>query len=114
MGGMKAYCPERGDLVWIDFTPTRGHEQKGRRPALVLSPREYNIIVGNMVCCPASTRVKAYRFEVPVTVSGKQGVIQADQIRTFDWRSRKISFIEKIDPRSLEHVQELVKVLITG
>jgi mRNA interferase MazF len=87
---VKAYVPERGDIVWLDFEPQAGHEQAGHRPALVLSPAEYNTKSGLMLCCPITSRVKDYPFEVRLGgVAGVQGVVLADQLKSLDWRARQ-------------------------
>ena len=84
-----ASVPERGDVVWLDFTPQRGHEQAGRRPALVLSPRAYNDKVGLAIVCPITGQKKGYPFEVDIPDGhGVTGVILADQVRSLDWRAR--------------------------
>jgi mRNA interferase MazF len=82
--------PERGDVVWIDFSPQAGHEQSGRRPGLVVSPGLYNGRAGLAILCPISSRVKGYPFEVALP-SGLpvQGVVLADQARSIDWRARR-------------------------
>ena len=81
--------PARGDLVWISLTPQAGHEQAGRRPALVVSPLEYNTRVGLALMCPITTRVKGYPFEVALPDHLEiSGVVLADQIRSLDWRTR--------------------------
>src|SRR3954471_14030479 len=83
------YVPQRGDAVWITLTPQAGHEQAGRRPALVLSPASYNGKVGLALLCPITSQIKGYPFEVrlpdglPVA-----GVVLADQIKALDWRAR--------------------------
>jgi mRNA interferase MazF len=83
------YCPERGDVVWIDFNPQSGHEQAGHRPALVLSPVGYNRKVGLLLLCPITSRIKGFPFEVelptglPVT-----GAVLSDQVKSLDWRAR--------------------------
>jgi len=84
-----AYVPEAGDIVWLEFDPQSGHEQAGHRPALVLSPSSYNRKTGLMICCPLSTRIKGYPFEVPATVDGRAGVVLADQVKSLDWRARR-------------------------
>ena len=86
-----SFIPNRGDLVWLEFSPQAGHEQAGRRPALVLSPRSYNAPAGLALFCPITSRVRGYPFEVPLPVSGPvQGVVLADQIKSLDWRVGKV------------------------
>jgi|SRR5208282_413116 len=82
--------PDRGDLVWLEFTPQVGHEQAGKRPALVLSPRTYNGKAGLALFCPITSQVKNYPFEVLLPTGLKiQGVVLSDQIKSLDWRARK-------------------------
>lgn len=84
------YVPDRGDIVWLQFNPQAGHEQAGHRPALVLSPSAYNEKTGLMLCCPMTSRVKGYSFEVSFpAASSETGVVLADQVKSLDWRSRK-------------------------
>src|SRR3990172_1318707 len=84
------YVPDRGDAVWLQFDPRLGHEQAGRRPALVLSPRTYNSRVGLALFCPITSQVKGYPFEVPLPTGLRiRGCVLADQIKSLDWRSRK-------------------------
>jgi mRNA interferase MazF len=86
-----AKAPDRGDLVWLDFDPQAGHEQRGRRPAFVVSPRAYNGAAGLALCCPITSRVKGYPFEVALPSGGPiAGVILADQIKCLDWKARKL------------------------
>jgi mRNA interferase MazF len=82
-------APDRGQLVWLTFSPQAGHEQAGRRPALVLSPRSYNAKVGLMLCCPITSRAKGYPFEVALPEGAAlAGVVLADQVESLDWRAR--------------------------
>lgn len=88
------YCPERGDVVWITLNPQAGHEQSGRRPAVVLSPGAYNEKVGLAILCPITRQVKGYPFEVLVPDScGVAGAILADQVKSLDWRAREAEFV---------------------
>ena len=91
-----SYVPERGDFVWLNFDPQSGHEQAVHRPALVLSPRDYNRKVGLALFCPVSSKEKGYPFEVKIS-SGRKitGVILADQIKSLDWRARRATFVER-------------------
>ena len=89
---MAAYTPDRGDIVWLEFTPQAGHEQSRRRPALVISPRAYNRKVGLALFCPITSNVKGYPFEVVLPEGTKaQGAVLCDQLRSLDWRARKAS-----------------------
>jgi len=84
------YVPDAGHLVWLNFTPQAGHEQGGRRPALVLSPAAYNGVTGLMQACPVTSRAKGYPFEVTLAAHlGVSGVVLADHCRSLDWRSRR-------------------------
>lgn len=89
-----AYVPERGDVVWLTFDPQAGHEQAGRRPALVVSPRAYNGKVGLALFCPVTGKRKGYPYEVEIppalTISG---VILSDQLKSLDWRARNAQYI---------------------
>ena len=93
-GRRPPYVPERGDAVWLTVEPQTGHEQAGRRPALVLSPRIYNDKVGLAILCPITSKVKGYPFEVLLPPGGKlTGAILADQVKSLDWCSRRADFI---------------------
>lgn len=86
---MKTSAPQRGEIVWLDFTPQSGHEQAGRRPALVLSPVEYNEKAGLALMCPITNQAKGYPFEVGLPKGlPVKGVVLSDQVRSLDWRAR--------------------------
>jgi mRNA interferase MazF len=82
------YLPDAGDIVWLQFTPQAGHEQAGRRPAVVLSPKAYNVKAGLMVCVPITSQIKGYPFEVVLRGRGALGAALADQVKSLDWRAR--------------------------
>jgi mRNA interferase MazF len=83
------YVPDRGDAVWITFNPQAGHEQAGRRPALVLSPAAYNGKVGLAIFCPITSQIKGYPFEVLIPAGlAVAGAVLADQAKSLDWRAR--------------------------
>ena len=110
---MAAYVPDRGDVVWITLSPQAGHEQAARRPALVLSPKEYNRKVGLALFCPITKEVKDYPFEVLIPDGlNVAGVILSDQVRSLDWRARKAELICSL-PKSVveEALQKLTAVL---
>jgi mRNA interferase MazF len=110
-----ASIPDKGDLVYEDFTPTSGHEQAGVSPALVLSPKVYNEKSGLMLCCPITTKVKGYPFEVEVHggVSGLTGVALTDQIKSLDWRHRRVAVKGKVIAATLAEVIAKVHALLT-
>jgi mRNA interferase MazF len=86
-------CPDRGHLVWISLDPQSGHEQAGRRPALVLSPGAYNGLVGLAPFCPVTSHAKGYPFEVPLPAGlALSGVVLADHVKCLDWRSRRAEY----------------------
>ncbi len=104
------YVPDRGDLVWLRFTPQAGHEQAGRRPAFVLSPRRYNARAGLALVCPVTSRVKGYPFEVRLPPGlAVEGVVLADQVRSLDWRARAA---ERIARAPDEVVEETIGKLL--
>ena len=89
----KPYIPDRGDLVWLEFDPQTGHEQAGRRPALILSPKAYNQTTSLALACPVTNKVKGYPFEILLPTGLKvAGVVLSDQMKSLDWRARKASF----------------------
>lgn len=108
-----SYIPERGDVVWIDFDPQRGHEQARKRPAVILSPKPYNAKSGLAILCPITSSVKGYPFEVALLNEKICGVILSDQVRSIDWRARRATFIEKLRPKILAEVIERVVQLVT-
>ena len=108
-------APERGDLIWLSFTPQSGREQAGRRPALVVSPSTYNSKVGLALVCPITSRVKGYPFEVALPEVGPvPGVVLADQLRSLDWRSREAELIAKAPTAVVERVLQLVGALLSS
>jgi mRNA interferase MazF len=109
---MVEYVPDRGDLVWLQFNPQSGHEQAGKRPALTLSPKAYNQKVGLAIFCPVTSHDKGYPFEVKIKVQQIQGVILADQVKSFDWRIRNAEFITKAKPETVNNVLALLNTLL--
>lgn len=81
------FIPDTGDIVWLQFDPQAGHEQAGHRPALVLSPAAYNKMRGMMICCPMTSQIKAYPFEVVVS-QAPPSIVLSDQIKSLDWKAR--------------------------
>lgn len=110
---MVNYIPERGDIVWLSFHPVRGHEEKGRRPAIVLSPKRYNSRAGLALVCPITSKVKGYPFEVALVDGKILGVILADQLRAVDWRARKASYIAAATESVSNEVRDKLLTLLT-
>lgn len=107
VNGVAGYVPRRGDAVWITFDPQAGHEQAGRRPALVLSPSAYNGRVGLALLCPITSQVKGYPFEIDIpTGLDVRGVILADQVKSLDWRVRRAELIDSLP-------EEIVAAVLT-
>lgn len=107
------YIPERGDIVWVDFNPQKGHEQAHRRPAIILSPKFYNEKARLALMCPITTQIKGYPFEIGLDAGKITGAILSDQIRSLDWHSRNAVFILKIKAEILTQVQKRITQLIT-
>lgn len=108
-----SYVPNRGDVVWLTFTPQAGHEQAGRRPAVVVSPRAYNQRVLLALVCPVTSQAKGYPFEVVLPAGVKlSGVVLADQIKSLDWRARKAEFVARLPTSTLHEVTQKLWTLI--
>lgn len=107
----KRFVPEAGDIVWLEFDPQAGHEQAGHRPALVLSPARYNGPRGMILCCPMTSRIKGYPFEVLVSRNPDSAVL-ADQVKALDWRARKAKRKGRVDPAVLAEVKAKLKALL--
>jgi mRNA interferase MazF len=105
--------PDRGDVVWLDFNPQTGHEQTGRRPGVVLSPRAYNAKVGLALVCPITSQVKGYPFEVAIPEGGRAtGVLLADQVKSVDWRARHAKVVDRLGADVVAKTLSLLRVLL--
>ena len=109
---MPPYVPESGDVVWLQFSPQAGHEQAGHGPALVISPASYNSRVGLAICCPLTTALKGYPFEVQVEVDGVPAAILSDQVKSLDWRARQARLKSTVSPEVMAHVRAKLKALL--
>ena len=109
---MRNYIPDRGDIVWLDFTPQTGHEQHGKRPAVVLSPQAYNKKSRLALFCPITTRQKGYPFEVRIEAEKVNGVVLSDQVKSLDWQERGAEFIEKATEEEMNEIIKKLNVLI--
>jgi len=111
---MVKIIPDRGDVVWIDFDPSLGHEQAGRRPGLILSSQKYHQKVGLAIVCPITSRAKGYPFEVPIPDGFKvKGVILSDQLKCIDLSERNVDLLFKIPDTVVEAVQNLAISVLT-
>jgi len=106
------YIPERGDIIWLNFNPGSGHEQKGKRPAIVISPKGYNEKVGLGLFCPITSKTKNYPFEVKIENEKITGVVLTDQIKSLDWKTREIEFIAKETSEKINEIVDKISVLI--
>ena len=110
---MAAYVPARGDLIWLQFNPQSGHEQAGHRPAFVISPSSYNRRVGLAACCPITSQVKGYPFEVLLPQGlGVEGAILSDQIKNLDWRARRAKRIGNVPADVLQETVGKILALV--
>ena len=110
---MMTYIPDSGDIIWITLNPQAGHEQAGRRPALVLSPKAYNGKVGLAILCPITTKIKGYPFEVKIPKGIKaSGAILSDQVKSLDWGARKTEFFCKLPATTFNEVVQKLSTLI--
>jgi len=101
------YTPKRGDFACLDFDPQMGREQAGRRPAIIISDQIYNQTTGLLICCPITSRIKNYPFEVQLPKGLKvRGAVLSDHIKNFDWRERNVEFIAKAPAIVLDEVIE--------
>jgi len=107
----RSYVPDAGDIVWISFDPQTGHEQAGHRPAVVLSPAAYNAKTSLMVCCPMTTQIKNYPFEVVIGGPSLSAVL-ADQVKSLDWRKRRAKRKGMISTAELAEVRAKIRALI--
>ncbi len=108
-----AYVPDRGDAVWINFNPQAGHEQAGRRPAIVLSPSSYNRKVGLAVFCPITSQIKGYPFEVVIPAGLKvTGAVLSDQVKNLDWKVRDTELIVRLPSSVTDEVLKKLKTLL--
>ena len=107
------YVPDAGDIVWLEFNPQAGHEQAGHRPAVVLSPASYNGRTGLLLCCPITTQIKNYPFEVRLSGT-KPSVALADQIKSLDWKARHATRKGRASAAELDEIRQKAIALLRG
>jgi mRNA interferase MazF len=112
-GSQNAYVPDRGDIVKLSFDPQQGHEQAGYRPGIILSPAKYNNLSSLALMCPITSRSKGFLFEVSLHQGMvTTGVVLSDQVKSFDWRSRRVKFVEKAPEELIEEVLAKLETLL--
>lgn len=109
---VRGYIPSRGDVIWLSFNKTRGHEQRGRRPALVLSERSYNGLTGLAVVCPITSTFRGYAFAIDIQGIKVNGSVLADQVQSAAWKERRARFIEVASGSTLAEVTRRLGILI--
>jgi mRNA interferase MazF len=110
----RAYVPRCGDVVWITLNPQAGHEEAGRRPAVVISPQSYNGKVGLAIFCPVTSQIKAFPFEVLIPAGlPVAGVILSDQAKSLDWRARKAELICTLPTETISEVLQKLATLLS-
>ncbi|MCX6028279.1 MAG: endoribonuclease MazF [Chloroflexi bacterium] len=113
MVSQATYVPDRGDVVKISLNPQAGHEQAGRRPAVILSPVVYNSKVGLALLCPITSQIKGYPFEVLIPVGlAVSGVVLADQVKSLDWRARDAEFIDALPEKTVAEILRKLGTLL--
>jgi mRNA interferase MazF len=114
MVSARAYVPQRGEVVWITLNPQAGHEQAGRRPAVVLSPRSYNDKTGLAILCPITRQVKGYPFEVLLPEGlPVNGAILSDQVKSLDWSARNAELTCNLPDEVMSEVLEKLGTLLS-
>jgi len=109
---VKEYIPKKGDLVILTFDPQAGHEQKGRRPALIISNEVFNKALGLAIACPITNTNRDFPFHVEVNSERLTGFIMTEQIKSIDYKARKVKFIEKVDQNTLDQVLGITESII--
>src|SRR4030065_181700 len=109
----RAYVPQCGDVVWITLNPQAGHEQAGRRPAVVLSPQSYNGRTGLAILCPVTSQIKGYPFEVVIPAGFPiTGAVLPDQVKSVDWRARDADLVCALPVETTVEVLEKLELLL--
>ena len=107
-----SYVPDESDIIWLNFTPQSGHEQAGRRPAVVLSPKAYNRRAGLLICVPITNQIKGYPFEVVLTRNGATGAALADQVKSLDWKTCQAERKGQITLAEMAEIKAKLKALL--
>ncbi|WP_151949044.1 type II toxin-antitoxin system PemK/MazF family toxin [Aliarcobacter butzleri] len=109
---VRNYIPKKGDLVILSFDPSSGHEQKGRRPALIISNEVFNKALGLAIACPITNTDRNFPFHVKLEAKNLKGFIMTEQIKSIDFNAREVKFVEKVDGNILNQVLGITKSII--
>ncbi|MCG3715075.1 type II toxin-antitoxin system PemK/MazF family toxin [Aliarcobacter butzleri] len=109
---VKNYIPQKGDLVILSFDPSSGHEQKGRRPALIISNEIFNKALGLAIACSITNTNRNFPFHVKLEAKNLKGFIMTEQIKSIDFNAREVKFVEKVDEKILNQVLGITKSII--
>jgi len=109
---VKKYIPSQGDIVYLDFNPQSGHEQKGKRPALIISNETFNSHLGLAFACPITNTDRGYPFHIKLDNLKTTGFVMCEQMKSLDYNARKISFVEKVDEGIIETVQAILDSIL--
>ncbi len=109
---MVKYIPDQGDIVILNFDPQSGHEQKGRRPAVIVSNKIFNKYVGLTFACPITNTKRNFPFHIRYNGENVSGYIMTEQLKSIDYNSRKIKFIEKIDEDTMDEILGIVESIV--
>ena len=109
---MVKYIPEQGDIVALSFDPQSGHEQKGRRPAIIISNKVFNQHLGLAFACPITNTKRDFPFHIEVESENITGFIMAEQLKSIDYNSRNIKFIEKADQKTVNKILGIIDSII--
>ena len=109
----RKYIPKRGDIVWTNFDPATGHEQMGKRPAIVLSPAPFNKKIKLAMVAPITSRVRGHGFEVPLNGKKVKGVVLCQQVKMIDFSARGIQFVEKAMAVATSDVLAKVRAIVS-
>jgi len=109
---VKEYTPKKGDLVILSFDPSAGHEQQGRRPALVVSNEVFNKHVGLALVCPITNTDRKFPFHVQVASSKLTGFIMTEQIKSIDYKVRNVKFVEKVSDEVMDKVLGILESVV--
>ncbi len=110
----KGYVPHKGDICWVELQPTKGHEQSGMRPVLIASPKEFNAATGLAWIIPITSKKRGHAIEVAVKTAHVAGVLLVSQIRTIDWHTRRLTFIEKAPAETVREVLGIIVSILTS